>query len=656
MATLAGFRRVLEEAPVAWVGFSLAALAVLLHLPALTGGFIYDDHLQIEQNAALDQPLSRLPEFFRHGTGEYTRSPANYYRPIHLAAYALVASVFGKSPLAFHLLNLALALLAAWLVFLLARRWFSPGVSWLAAVLFLVHPTHMEAVAWIAALPELLTAVLVLSGLLWHLRRAWGPWDYALGAGLLLAGLLTRENALVLPALALLADLLLPERRSAWQSEQLGYRYAAYGLAILAYAAARHAVLGYWVTAPGPAYPLAGLVYGLNVLWVLAQYGWFLLAPPPYSGFHVFHPVLAWTDLRWLAAAAGLALAGWLALALGRRHRPLAFFCWWIPVALLPFLLFRALGDNLVAERYLYLPSVGFAMLVAAGLASLGRSWGEKPRRRLAALAGLALVLMWSGMSLARATVWQDDIRFYRHSLQSEPDAYHFWNLLAVAYDQAGDRERSREIWQTFGNRLPREARPDAATPPTWETIRNLSARYRGFQRSFFEAQEQLAAWYYREGDFVQAAELYRRLLAELPQRPDWFYFLGLCAAQGGRLSDAASAWEQCLRLDPNHPAALRLLAPLPAAPVASLCEQARRLIDVRAFAAAEALLKKAAGLDPAQAQPYHYLFNLYWLTGQKALARQAITEALRRAPDNPLYQHNFRSLQDGAVGGEVNP
>lgn len=646
MANPAWFKRAVEEAPPLWVGVSLMILAALLHLPALNGGFVYDDHLQIEQNTLLDRPLSRMPEVFLHSTGEYTRSPANYYRPLHMAVYALVAAVFGRSPLAFHLLNLALATLAAWLVFLLARRWFGPGQSWLAAILFLVHPTHVEAVAWIAALPELLTAVLVLSGLLLHLRRAWGPRDYALGAGLLLAALLTRENALVLPGLALLADLLLPERRSAWRTERLWLRYAAYGLAVLAYAAARRAVLGYWVTAPGPAYPLAGSLYILNVFWVLAQYGWFLLSPPPYSGFHVYHPVLAWTDLRWLAAASGLALAGWLALAAGRRHRSLAFFCWWIPVSLLPFLLFRALGDNLVAERYLYLPSAGFAVLVAAGLGFLGRSGGGRAGRWLAAAAGLALVLTWSGMSLARAFVWQDDIHFYRHSLASEPEAYHFWNLLAVAHDQAGDRQASREIWGSFADRLPRAVRKQASSPPTWEEISRLTGPQRAFRRAFFEAQAQLAAWHYRAQDYEQAADLYRRLLGALPPRPDWFYFLGLCEAQTGRLSAAERAWGQCLQLDPDHPAARALLAPLPADPVEALCEQAKRLVEVRVYATAEALLKKAASLDARQAQPHHYLFNLYWLTGQTALARQAIAEALRRDPDNPVYQYNHRSLQ----------
>lgn len=648
MAILAWFRRATEEAPPAWVGLSLAVLAVLLHLPALTGEFIYDDHLQIEQNAFLDQPLSRLPDFFRHGTGDYTRSPANYYRPLHMAAYALVAAVFGKSPLAFHLLNLALAVLAAWLVFCLSRHWCSPGVSWLAAVLFLIHPTHVEAVAWIAALPELLAAVLVLSGLLLHLRRAWRPWDYALGAGVLLAGLLARENAVVLPALALAADLLLPERKPLWRSERLWLRYAAYGAAALAYLVARRAVLGYWITAPGPAYPLAGSIYFLNVLWVLAQYGWFLLAPPPYSGFHVFHPILSWADFRWPAAAAGLALAGWLALAVGRRQRAWAFFCGWVLLALLPFLHFRALGDNLVAERYLYLGSAGFAVLVAAGLAYLGRAEREKPRRWLAAAAGLALALTWSGMSLARAYAWQDDIHFYRHSLRSEPEAFHFRNLLAVAYDQAGDRQASRGIWESFADRLPRNLRQAAVSgPPTWEEIGSLTGVGRPFRRAFFEAQEQLAAWHYREGNFSQAAEQYRRLLGVLPPRPDWLFFLGLCEARAGRLTEAQAAWEQCLRLDPNHAAARRLLGPLPKEPVAALCEQARRLAEVRDFAAAEALLRQASRLDPRQAQPYHYLFNIYWLTGRKELARQAIAEALRLAPDNPLYQHNFRSLQE---------
>jgi len=97
-----------------------------------------------------------------------------------MVIYSWVHVLFKDNPLGYHLLNILLGVGAGFLVFLILREWFSSAQAALAALVFSVQPVHVEAIAWIAALPELLSAVLVLGGFRLHLRKVWSRHDYVI--------------------------------------------------------------------------------------------------------------------------------------------------------------------------------------------------------------------------------------------------------------------------------------------------------------------------------------------------------------------------------------------------------------------------------------------------------------------------------------------
>src|SRR5437016_4112076 len=143
---------------VIWPLCLVSIVGVLLHIPSLRFGFVYDDHLLIEDNPS----LRIWPGFTRVFLSEvlsltgYADSASNYYRPLMWVAYNTIFTIAGATPWVFHLANLLVHGAVVAVMFLLSLEvWKDRRIATTAALLFAVHPAHVEAVAWIAALLEL---------------------------------------------------------------------------------------------------------------------------------------------------------------------------------------------------------------------------------------------------------------------------------------------------------------------------------------------------------------------------------------------------------------------------------------------------------------------------------------------------------------------
>jgi hypothetical protein len=140
-------------------------LAGVVYANCLGGGFLLDDEEIYLNDPAMRAQTVRsafsrtAPAFLPHHKGFY------YYRPVTILAHSWLLRAFGAKPFALHLVSVALHAAAGIVVFLLLAEMAGLRVAWLAAALFVVHPLHVEAVAWMAALPELLAGLLVLLSL-----------------------------------------------------------------------------------------------------------------------------------------------------------------------------------------------------------------------------------------------------------------------------------------------------------------------------------------------------------------------------------------------------------------------------------------------------------------------------------------------------------
>lgn len=636
------------------IGLILLALHATVYAPSLLGGFVYDDHRQVVESSWI-RSLENIPEMFRHSMGYFQNpndplGPGNYYRPLHMVSYALIYSVFGASPFGFHLANWLLSLGVSLMVYWLARTWFPASLAGLAAMVFTLQPTHVESVAWVASLPELLSAILFLLVFKLHTREEWPAWLYGVAGGCVLAAALTRENTLVLPLLMVGYDWLTPGRGWGWLKRQKNWqRYAVCLLSILLYFYFRSQVLGYPISNPRLKYPLTRLEILLSLPMLLAQYFWHFLVPPRMSAFHVLHPVTTLADYRlWLSLGVLGVLAGW-AYRLYCFERKVFFWLIWIPVAVLPFLYLPGLGLNALTERYMFLPSIGATLLWTYGLHYLYGQIKTPEKQRRYRLAVLALLLFWSGVTFHRIFYWRNDIALCLKTLQTDPDAYPFMNILGYAYYADGQESKAVATFESLAAHFPREADGLGNAPVTYARVRALGRPYNAYKQSFFEAQTKLAAVFFRQGNYARAGRMYQDLIEIFPNDGSMFYFLAECLEKTGNPVEAILDCREALLRTPGNSAAQNQLARLMQGykpkPILSLCRRAKLYTEQKRYGDAVILLQRAMRDDPLNPMPHHYLFNVYWLQGEKEKARQAIWEALRRDPENKLFQFNFQAL-----------
>jgi hypothetical protein len=413
--------------------FALGLLTFAAYANSLADGFITDDQFQILNNPVVTGSRS-IASALGSGVWAFLGYRGNYYRPLQFLIYGLTYRAFGPSAFAFHLLMVVLHAANTALVYSLARRLFSgraPGAAWVAAALFALHPIHTEAVNWIAALPDVLVTTFALAGVLWFAAQEAAPnaWQILAHCAIFFAALLSKETgAMLLPLYAGYQWLRGGRRNWAMYAGMLGM--------FALYLALRIHALGGLAPAQGTFNHLGGGEFAMSAIVILAQYCVALVWPFGLNFFHVFHAV---TGLSWQLAAslAALGAIAWAAVRY-RRERVAVFAVIWMAASIAPALNISGVGQNVFAERYLYLPSVGFAILAGLFLA-----WFAGVRPAWAWPAAAAILLAFSGETILRNRDWKDDFTLLQVTLRQSPNSGYLHNLMAGAWVQRDQFQRA---------------------------------------------------------------------------------------------------------------------------------------------------------------------------------------------------------------------
>jgi len=645
-----------DSVPVGSWAFTLTALlAVAVYVDSLTYQFVWDDAVMVAQNWRLRDPASVL-QLLRADFTVLTSGlmEGHYYRPVAALALAVDLWLWGPAPAPFHLTSV---LLHAAVTVLVGRLALALGAGRLAAVLaalaFALHPAHVEAVAFVSARSDLLPGLFVLGCLLAY-RRASGagarayPW-WAIAAALLLAAVLAKESAVVLPALMSLSDLLFPGDHGASGTHKDTWRPAARALPFWGLTAA-------FVTWRLPAIQHLGgdRIVGAD-LWhrlpgsleILARYAGLTVVPNHMQPFYSLprpHSLAESGPLLGLLVLGGLlACMAWT----WRRAPLVAFGAGWflintVPVLDLVPLSFREMG---LADRYLYLPSVGWCLALAWGLAALlERGWW----RRLGWTALVAMVVAYSWWLLRYAPVWRDNFALYARMEQVAPRSPTPPLNLGLAHFRANDLVQAATAFERAVRLNPTLQRPRAILALTYVLQGRLQDGFRllsalesegARDRDYFVAG---ATALLEVGDAAKAAvaadagvrlhqgdAALRELLARALERT-------------GRFPEAAARYREALALNPDLPQAEEGLARL-----------YRQSGDV---AQAERHWLRAIEIAPGRLQPLRELALLWEAQGRRADSLQLWRDVLSLAPDGMVIREaadHIRRLEKLAASVE---
>ena len=411
-------------------GHALAvfAAALVVHVAALWNGFAYDDVpilLGDPRVLGAAPALEILTGPYWPGGGE----SLGLYRPLVTLTYALDWKLSGGSPAWFHAVNLLWHAVVSVLVLVVLRRLFPATAALAGALIFAVHPVHVEAIANVVGRAELMAAAFALGAALCWMRDE-GQRRYAGAALLFAAALLSKESAIMLPALLVLLDFALGRfvvsRSGVRLVPGLWRGYAALVAVAAAWALARGAVLG--GLTPAIVHPAADVARGPLDLFRTALLAWphfvrLLFLPLTLLadyGPRILMPATEWTRGAVLGLTILVSIAGFGAIALANGWRRTALALFWFPVALLPASNLLVPIGTLVAERTLYLPSLSIA-IAAAGTWQIGA--GRIRPRTARAVIVLAL-LLFAGRRAVRVPPWDSSASIFAALERDRPDSY----------------------------------------------------------------------------------------------------------------------------------------------------------------------------------------------------------------------------------------
>ena len=442
--------------------FLAGAAAVLLSANSVLNDFAFDDLSIIVQNTSI-QDLGSLPEALvsPYWPNEYGQA-LGLWRPLATAFYGLQWALWGENPAMFHVMNVLLHGVVTALVVLVLAELAPLALAFVAGLLFAAHPVHVEAVANVVGLAEVLSSVLFLGACLVFLRAGE---RIALVPGaaitlLFVLAFLAKESAVTLPGVLFLLD---GARDNVGFKEALSYvrrRWAIYvslaaatGLILIA----RYAVLG---SVASPLAPLGAALLQDDVsrIWTVAStwphYFRLLFFPLDLSVDYapaVLPLAFDWTGSGVLGAllllgTLGLALRLWGTQTLAADRTPPRLFSFgvlWLVITMSPVSNVLFLSGVLLAERTFYLPSVGFVALLAWVGVEL-----HKERRRVAKAALIVVLMLMSLRTVTRNATWRNNFSVFDTLIREHPESGRAQWLLGDALHIVGNRKEGNAAYR----------------------------------------------------------------------------------------------------------------------------------------------------------------------------------------------------------------
>jgi protein O-mannosyl-transferase len=551
----------------AWAALLIGLAVFVSYANTLDNDFVHDDRIEILQNTFI-QDFSHLPQIltspawaFRSDSNEQLGS--NYYRPVQYLAYAILYHLFGPNPWGYHLFKLLLHLAVCLLLFgIVGHYWESYSLGLVCALMFAVHPVNTEAVSWISGITDVTCAFFFLLTFLFYFKHKAHP-SIATLLGFyvfFLVGLFAKESMATFIPVLFTYEWIHSKKLPTLISWKRVYLPLVIELSI--YLAMRIFAIGSFTYSAQLRYDfLNGFQSFLNQMVLLSNYLKTFFFPLFLNAYHVFDPVLSLTDYRVGVAFTVMTIVLAIFWLIYGRTEPqqgrlMLFGLLWFILTLSPVLIFlKRIGENVFAERYLYLPSLGLCLSTSVPL-----QWLREKAPRVVNPVLVILLALSSWRVIDRNKIWKDELVFYEATARASPRAALILNNLGSVY---GSKVRYQEALKAF------EA--SASVRPNLAAYKNLGQIYAAVGRfaDSITAYERAAAMspgdasiyaglgdlYFAQRRYPEAITAYKKSLSLNPQALRVCFNLADACVLEKRYDEARAAYEKVLSLSPNEAA-----------------------------------------------------------------------------------------------------
>ena len=545
----------------------IIALPLIAYFDSFNNSFIWDDRAFVTENEAIKKlnPASVVSNFINRDTVSSDASLSkDVWRPLVTTSFSLDNKLWGLNALPYHVENTVFHIANALLVYaaVLAVAGSSTAAC-AAALIFAAHPVQTEAVTLVSGRANVLFLFFFLLAFLCYVGNKRGsvarPLLYGLSLLLFFMGLLSKEMAITLPLILIAYDHFFRAK----EEKPALLSYAPFFLVVVAYLVARFSVLGTLAQREGW---WGGDMqsYLFTTLRVVFGYVRLLFLPVNLKADYMVDISRSFFEIEVLSAAIGLALIAALYM-LTKRRKQSSFYIWWFFITLLPvynLVPFKAV----MAERFLYLPSIAFAALLGMFIADLlERFRASRPGTAIIKFLFAALLILYGAGTVSRNVELRNEIVFYSHELTCSPDNPRFHLNLGLAYVGEAKKyagiKKARDLYYTLAAR---EFEKAVSLNPSFQKasinaanayidlgLYDLAVRH---LKKALAVEENSRAYYnlavasYHNGQHDKAIRYAKRALFLMPGYQEAYIALGNAYYMKGDYKRAKAAWLQAVK------------------------------------------------------------------------------------------------------------
>jgi Tfp pilus assembly protein PilF len=588
---------------------SIISVSLLVYLNALKNGFVWDDMVLIVDNEGIKHWSCLWKNFtsdFFDTTEDIIDFKYGYYRPIITLSYIIDYAIWGLKPWGFHLSNIIFHIIGCILVFFSLSVIFNKrGTAFIASLLFACHPIHTESVTWISGRTDVIAGLFFLSAFYLYQKAFYVP-IHTIGAGrtngfceraegesaipsalpvknkllskqskivypasviLFAIAMFCKEMVATLPFLIIAYTLYFSEWKGLKRWKMSLILSSPYFLVLAFYGIIRFVILKI-STVNNPGGEAMKGVYPTLLSFIKAIFLYlYKLVYPFHLSAYIQNPVsFSIAEPVVILSIVGVIVLLFFTVWLRRRWTPVSFMILFFLVSLLPLsniVRISAPWDMgfVVAERFLYIPSIGFCGVTAVFLKKIYEKRGAffRSLRNISILLIIGLLAVYSVQTFFRNRIWTDEKSFFLETLKDAPEAALLHHALGNVYVREENYntafdcyKKSLELYPFYhaaynniGTIYSKFGLFDQAITAFKEAIKINS--------DYIQAHFNLGTMYYQTQKISDASDEFRKVIKLSDRYVRAHNNLGIIYAENGQPGEALAEFEAVIKYDPYN-------------------------------------------------------------------------------------------------------
>lgn len=560
-------------------------LIFLVYSQTLKFDFVWDD--QSFLNWLSTKNLNSIPSFFK---GDLPAEHIGVYRPVRSLLQFFLFQIFNSKPLYYHLFAILIHLATTYLVYIFSIKLTqNKSLSFLSSLFFGLHPIHIEAITWISASTDSAVSIPILLSLIFYINYSKKNKASNLFLALLFSilAIYLNEFALVIPLLLIFYDIGNAYQKQASPKQREGLQninkknkfqkikcYIPFILNNLIYLFIRFQILGIKGRFD---YPFQKLIYSilfipklllkyilllflplnltpnhnlgqnLNAFFYVDKNPNLKLNPPQITNPDIFIPILI------------ISIIIYFAFKTKKKFPLVTFSIFAFFISLSPVLNFIP-QSSLFSEKYLYLPSVFFSILLAYFCIALFKGKTPYPGGKKRVYISLFLLSTYYFLlTTSYNKIWQNNITLWTHATTINPTSSSSFTNLGNGYLENNNFDQSIVAYQKAVFLNPYQS-------PAWTNLGIIYLQKKDYQNAehnlnnaikytsgYYKAYNYLGIVYHQQNNFDKALLNYTMAYTLHPQYPDPYYYSALIFHQKNDLIKAEKFYLQAINLNPNY-------------------------------------------------------------------------------------------------------